>query len=109
LEKATAAAQAVAGIALTPSFAPVDKGTDWNDYAAQHGKASVRAQIEKELRLAGIALPAQPAAKVTTQADRDAAWKRSTAFPGGKAASANQSAADAARAAQLPKAARPRL
>ena len=109
LEKATAAAQAVAGIVLTPAFAPTDKGTDWNDYAAQHGKANLRAQIEKELRPAGIALPTQPAAKVTTQADRDAAWQRSTAFPGGKPLPANQRATDAARAAQLAKPARPRL
>ena len=35
--KATAAAEAVRGLVLTPGFAHGDKGTDWNDYAAQHG------------------------------------------------------------------------
>ena len=108
LEKAAAAAQAVAGVVLTPAFAPTDKGTDWNDYAAQHGRASLRVQIEKELRPAGIALPTQPAAKVTTQADRDAAWQRSTAFPNGKARPTAQGAAQAARAAQVAKPMRPR-
>ena len=56
-ENATAAAQAVAGIVLTPAFATTDKGTDWNDYAAQHGKAAVLGRF---------------------QADRDAARQRTT-------------------------------
>ena len=41
LEKGTAAAGAVQGIVLSPTFAQADKGTDWNDYAAQHGKAAM--------------------------------------------------------------------
>ena len=107
LEKAAAAARAVAGIVLTPTFAPTDNGTDWNDYAAQHGKASLRTQIEKELRPAGIALPAQPAARVTTQADRDASWQRSTAFPGGKARPTAKGATDSARATRSVRLRRP--
>ena len=103
-EKAAAAAQAVGGIVLTPAFAATDKGTDWNDYAAQHGNAAVRTQVEKEIGTAGITLPVQQAARPsTTQVDRDAAWKRSTAFPNGKAKAADQTARDTARAAQLVK------
>ena len=109
LEKATAAAQAVAGIVLTPIFAPADKGTDWNDYAAQHGKTSMRTQVEREMRAAGIALPAVQTTRVTTQADRDAAWQRSTAFPGGKPRPSAQGAAAATRAAQTIKPMRPRV
>ena len=108
-EKAAAAAQAVGGIVLTPTFAATDKGTDWNDYAAQHGKAAVRTQVEKEMRSVGIALPVQKAAKSsTTQADRDTAWKRSTAFPNGKAKAADQTARDTARAAQVIRPIKPR-
>ena len=107
-EKAAAAAQAVSGIVLTPTFELVDKGTDWNDYAAEHGKANVRALLEKELRLAGIALPAGQPARATTQADRDAAWQRSTAFPGGKARPSVQGVTAAAKAAQTAKPMRPK-
>jgi len=71
--------------------------------SAQHGKASLQAQIEKELRFAGIPLPAQPIAKLTTQADRDAAWRRSTEFPGGKARLNAQDAIPAAKAVQAAK------
>ena len=101
LEEATEAAAEVRGIVLTPSFAPSDKGTDWNDYAAQHGKPTVRAQMQAGLRSQGIELPAHTAGhRMTTQADRDAARSRSTAFPNGKPGAADQQITAAARAAQ---------
>ncbi len=71
--KALAAAEAVGGIVLTPSFTPADKGTDWNDYAAQHGKEAVRTIAQTELKTRGIELPKQAPAPMTTQAQRDAA------------------------------------
>lgn len=42
LSKAHEAAQAVGGIVIAPDFEPGDKGTDWNDYAAQHGEQATR-------------------------------------------------------------------
>jgi phage/plasmid primase-like uncharacterized protein len=98
-EKADAAARAVQGIVLTPVFAPSDRGTEWNDYAVQHGKAAVLERFRIGLRPHGIALSAPPARPVT-QADRDAARQRTTAFPNGTASPADQAAADAARAAE---------
>src|SRR4051794_8368519 len=61
LEKAAEAAEAVRGIVLAPSFPPSDNGTDWNDFAARHGEAAVRTQVQVELASHGIELPAQPA------------------------------------------------
>ena len=84
-EKAIAAAQGVAGIVLTPAFAPTDIGTDWNDYAAQHGAAPLRAQIEAGLRthrieMPAVAVPTTP--RIATQAQRDAARARTpSAYP----------------------------
>ena len=98
--KALAAADAVGGVVLTPSFTPADKGTDWNDYAVQHGREAVRTIAQTELRARGIELPARAAARPITQADRDAARQRMTAFPGGKQSPASKLAADAARRAQ---------
>lgn len=97
-EKATAAAEAVAGIVLLPAFLPTEAGTDWNDYAAQHGRDALRATVGAELSRHGIELPAvapAPASRpMATQAERDAARARASA-PTGKAA-----AESAARAAQ---------
>ena len=107
--KATAAAEAVSGVVLTPGFAQGDKGTDWNDYAAQHGKAAVRAQAQAALRPLGIELPVQPARRVTTQADRDAARQRMTAFPKGTQSTADRAVTEAARAAQSVRPRGPRL
>ena len=108
--KAAAAAEAVRGVVLTPGFAEGDKGTDWNDYATQHGKAAVRAQAQGALRPLGIELPAQSAApRVTTQADRDAARQRMTAFPNGRQSAADRAVTEAARAGQSARPRGPRL
>ena len=108
--KAAAAAEAVRGVVLTPDFAQGDKGTDWNDYAAQHGKPAVRAQAQAALRPLGIELPAQSAApRVTTQADRDAARQRMTAFPNGRQSAADRAVTEAARAGQSARPRGPRL
>ena len=109
-EKAAATAQAVAGIVLTPAFAPADTGTDWNDYAAQHGTAALRTIAEAELRPHGIALPAPPIARPVTQADRDAMRQKMTAFPQGGPPAASKAGTEAAsRAQQVSRASRPRL
>ena len=91
MEKAIAAAEAVGGVVLSPSFTPADTGTDWNDYAAQHGKPAMRALAQAELRPHGIELPprTRPRRRVrpprhspsVTQADRDAARQRLQAGP----------------------------
>lgn len=107
LEKATAAAQAVAGIVLTPTFATADKGTDWNDYAAQHGRAAVRATLQIRLQQHGITLPEPPVARPVTQADRDAMRQKMTAFP---KSGPSKAATDAAsRIQQTDQPLRPRL
>ena len=89
MEKATAAAEAVGGVLLLPAFTPADRGTDWNDYAAQHGREALRATVGAELGRHGLSLPAEaskPAARrMATQADRDAARARASS-PTGKAA-----------------------
>jgi len=81
--KAAAAAQEVGGVVLQPSFAATDAGTDWNDHAAQHGKAAVRQLVQAELSKHGIELPAELAKRATTapavtQAMRDAARQAGT-------------------------------
>jgi phage/plasmid primase-like uncharacterized protein len=125
LEKAAAAAEAVGGVVLSPAFAPADKGTDWNDYAAQHGREVLRGAVGSGLRAHGIdlpsasrALPAHPAAAAhtvrtdrtratgaaPTQADRDAARQR---LQGGPGVGATEAAArEAARQAQRERAPR---
>lgn len=100
LEKANAAAEAVGGIALAPTFVSSDKGTDWNDYAEQHGRPAVRARVQAELGRHGIDLPRQTGRRMTTQADRDAARLRSTAFPNGKPSAADRDVTAAAKAGQ---------
>ena len=99
LEKATTAATAVQGVVIAPAFAPADKGTDWNDYAIQHGKAAVLERFRTGLRPHGIVLSAAPT-RTVTQTDRDAARQRTTAFPNGIFSAADRAATDAARAAE---------
>ena len=99
--KAAVAAQEVGGVVLQPAFAPTDAGTDWNDYAAQHGKAAVRLQVQAELAKHGIELPAAlikptTATAAVTQAMRDAARQRA----GQAAQTPDQGAREAARRAQ---------
>jgi phage/plasmid primase-like uncharacterized protein len=53
-EKAEEAARAVNGSVLLPAFDPGNPGSDWNDYAAQHGLAAVREAF------AGFPLSSQP-------------------------------------------------
>ena len=104
-EKATAAAEAVNGIVLLPSFAPNETGTDWNDFTARHGRVALRQRAEAELTKRGIALPAElmkPDAATTratvTQVDRDAARQRAPRAAAG--AAARKAAQEAARRAQ---------
>jgi phage/plasmid primase-like uncharacterized protein len=121
MEKATAAAEAVGGVVLSPNFTSSDTGTDWNDYFAQHGKGAMRAVAQAELRPQGIELPPTPRVAppkqatatqpVVTQADRDAARQRLQARPRGASASRNadtQAAArEAARQVSRPRVSRP--
>jgi len=74
-EKAKAAAEAVGGLVLMPSFKPADLGTDWNDYAAQHGKDAVRRLAHDALEGQGIALPR------VSQVQRDTARQRAPSGP----------------------------
>ncbi len=107
MEKATAAAEAVGGVLLLPAFTPADRGTDWNDYAAQHGREALRATVGVELGRHGIGLPAEaqkPGTRpMATQADRDAARARASS-PTGRAAAkaAAQAAQEAARRSNRP-------
>jgi len=97
--KAAAAAQEVGGLVLQPVFAPTDAGTDWNDYAAQHGKAAVRQLVQAELSKHGIELPgemAKQARPAVTQAARDASRQRTLQA----AQTPDQTAQEAARRAQ---------
>nr|WP_282572168.1 MobF family relaxase [Roseomonas acroporae] len=45
-ERAEAAAAAVGGVAVLPSFAPSERGTDWNDVTRRRGLGLVRAAME---------------------------------------------------------------
>ena len=101
-EKAAAAAEAVGGTVLLPQSTLTDRGTDCNDYAAQHGKAAVRASAQAQFGKYGIELPAMrpeaaPAAAVT-QAARDAARGGTRRQP--KQAPSRSAAQEAARRAQ---------
>jgi phage/plasmid primase-like uncharacterized protein len=49
LEKAQAAAVLVGGRVLAPPFRPEDSGSDWNDFAKQHGPDATRAAIARGL------------------------------------------------------------
>lgn len=114
VEKARAAAEVVGGVVLLPNFTPSDKGTDWNDYAAQHGKETVRALAQAELRAHGVELPARPAAnsaagRITTQAERDAARQRTSSNYPMTAGDAAHAAAEVARRTQQQRPRGPRL
>jgi phage/plasmid primase-like uncharacterized protein len=115
VEKAVAAAAAVGGVVLSPRFTSADKGTDWNDHAALHGKPATRAFVQAELRPHGIELPAAPRATperqtaatqpLMTQADRDAARQRLRGEQ--PSASARAASHAAAREAIRPRPSRP--
>jgi phage/plasmid primase-like uncharacterized protein len=99
--KAVAAAQEVGGVVLQPAFASTDAGTDWNDYAAQHGTAAVRQLVQAKLSKQGVELPAELAKQAittlaVTQAMRDAARQRA----GQAAQTSDQGTREAARRAQ---------
>ncbi len=49
LTQARAAAQAVGGVLIAPEFAAGEAGTDWNDYAAQHGVDATREALRVAL------------------------------------------------------------
>lgn len=51
-EKAEEAAQAVGGRAIMPAFEPGDRGTDWNDLAADKGVSAVTQQFGLALAIA---------------------------------------------------------
>jgi phage/plasmid primase-like uncharacterized protein len=115
MEKAMAAAEAVGGVMLSPNFTASDPGTDWNDYAVQHGRPAMRAVTQAELRPHGIELPplsrlapphpAPTTQPVVTQADRDAARQR---LRGGPQTASRQAATQAAaREAARPRPTRP--
>lgn len=97
-EKATAAAEAVQGVLLLPSFASADRGTDWNDYAAQHGRKALREVAEAELGRQGVTLPPEMQKRATvTQADRDAARAKTSTSTGRPVDAAARAALEAAR------------
>lgn len=52
LKKAQEAASNHRGAALVPPFADKDKGSDWNDYAQQHGDEAARKELERQVALA---------------------------------------------------------
>ena len=51
-EKAEEAALAVGGRAVMPEFEPGDRGTDWNDLAAEKGPEAVTHQLGRALAIA---------------------------------------------------------
>jgi len=94
MEKGRAAADAVGGVFLAPDFKLTDAGSDFNDYAAQHGKAAVRALTQEALQAHGVALPS------VSQAQRDAARQQSRSGPHGASQDQARAAQEAARRAQ---------
>ncbi|WP_022974896.1 DUF927 domain-containing protein [Nevskia ramosa] len=81
ITKATEAAQAVGGSVIAPSFPASDSGSDWNDYAAVHGLAAVRAAFET----AGADKADAPAAPVVApEASPAARTKPAEASGGGR-------------------------
>ena len=93
-EKGQATATAVDGVLLLPSFKPGEAGSDWNDYAAIHGKAAVRAFAQEVLQAHGIPLPS------VSQAQRDAARQQSRSGPHGAGQERARTAQEAARRSQ---------
>jgi len=49
LKKAQEVAANHKGAALVPPFGPRDKGTDWNDYAQQHGDEAARKELARQV------------------------------------------------------------
>lgn len=94
MEKGRAAADAIGAVFLAPDFKLTDDGTDWNDYAALHGKAAVRAFAQEALQAHGIPLPS------VTQAQRDAARQQSRSGPHGVGQDQARAAQEAARRTQ---------
>ena len=75
-EKAEAAALAIHGFALIPSFTDGASGSDWNDYAAIYGLDAVRQAVAELLARFGIALrppPREPDRAATAANGRGAA------------------------------------
>lgn len=66
ITKAQVAAEAVGGVVIAPEFEPDDNGTDWNDYATEHGRDATReallAGLEDGRASAPEATPSQPPA-----------------------------------------------
>ena len=81
-EKAEAAALAVGGTPIIPTFEASSPGTDWNDYAAQHGKEAARAALTARMAELGIRpadLPPEAyavAVRPTTEPTRQQARRR---------------------------------
>ena len=64
----------VGGAVLLPRLVEADKGTDWNDYVAQHGRQTLRDVVASELVKVGITLPvATPRPAKPNSTDRQAA------------------------------------
>ena len=69
LERAREAAALVGGRVAAPEFAPSDRGTDWNDFAARHGLAAVRDALRDALRSSEApAVPARVQGRAATGA-----------------------------------------
>ena len=85
---ATAAAEAVGGVPLLPSFGSGETGTDWNDVAATKGLAAVRVQIGAHLTPLGVELAAWSGGR-PSQAARDTA-RRQTETRTGRAAGSDR-------------------
>ncbi|MGI4939915.1 MAG: toprim domain-containing protein, partial [Janthinobacterium lividum] len=113
LEKATAAAEAVNGIVVTPAPAyghAEDKGTDWNDHKAERGEEATRAALSGLLMQQGIIManPTEVAAALArpavSQEQRDAArTTTATAAQGAQTGTAQaQAQAQSQRQQQAP-------
>ena len=59
IEKAHEAAREVRGKVLAPKFEPHDRSSDWNDYAAQHGRRVANEHIRQSLAEMGVQVPAK--------------------------------------------------
>ena len=76
-EKAEAAALAVGGAVIMPSFERHDASSDWNDVQQTRGRNALRAEVAEQLKSHGIELPTHRA----TQEQRDAARSRHRSAP----------------------------
>ena len=57
--KAHEAAREVGGVVLAPKFESHESGTDWNDYAAQHGRRVTIDHLRQSLAELGVPTPTQ--------------------------------------------------